>query len=993
MNFFEHYKMKPGLFPKLFIILLFVIAGSYDAMATHLRAGQITARRLNCNSLTFRITITVYTNTFNTNVLFGGDDDILDFGDGSDPDNDGRPGILVPEQPNVPRPDLGEHVAMATYEIDWTYSGNSTYIISYSEPNRNEGVVNMDGSVNTRFYIETQISLDPFFGCNRNTPILQIDPIDVGCTHVAWFHNPGAADLDGDSLSYEMLIPFRARNSTVVNYRSPNDPSFYSDYSRGDETGTKTPVFSINSNDGTVTWDAPGMKGEYNIAFLIREWRRIEGEWVSIGFVRRDMQILIEECENQRPDLIVPEDICVEAGTTINETIFGTDPDFNDVKIEAFSEILDPSFPSRATVSPAGVYQHSVPPAELEFEWKTECLHVKDQPYQVVFKITDKSNAGPNLVTFKTWRIRVVGPPPVLDNDPVAMANGSAEISWQEYVCENATVMQIWRRVDSLKFEPDSCQTGMPPNLGYQLIAQQEIGDGAPNGFIDTNNGQGLAGGAVYCYRIVATFPLPRGGESYVSNEVCVEIPADEPVITNVTVDRTDANTGQITVKWLPPFDLDPAISPPPYTYSVYRSEGLSQSTPEPVATNTAATELTDINLNTLDLTYNYQIIARDANGTLIPDSSAVASSVRLEAQSQLNRIDLTWQAQVPWSIQVAGYPHKLSRIETEETSLPVTLADFEGNQTLFQTEIDVTASGLSYVDEGNLETGKLYCYVVETLGTYGNENPLIKDLEPFHNFSQIVCSQPGDSIPPCKPTPPVLANLACEGDRLLCNPNLFSNSLSWTRTDDPDCGANDIAYYLIYYSKTIDGTFVELQDQNNQPIRVFGNSYEHTRNLTSYAGCYKIAAVDRSGNISELSESSCIDNCPNYRLPNVFTPDGDACNNVFSAYGNLLNQVGEESPGNCIEDIDRTNDQEYCARYVLKVDFMVFNRWGKEVYEYESELGNENKSIYINWDGRSSDGSDLSTGVYYYMATVTFDTYDPAKREKIYKGWIHLLR
>src|SRR5690606_40849650 len=66
-----------------------------------------------------------------------------------------------------------------------------------------------------------------------------------------------------------------------------------------------------------------------------------------------------------------------------------------------------------ATVTPdPAAYMPSNPPAVLEFDWTTSCGHVRDQPYQVVFKITDESPAGTNLVTYKTWRIRVIAPAP-----------------------------------------------------------------------------------------------------------------------------------------------------------------------------------------------------------------------------------------------------------------------------------------------------------------------------------------------------------------------------------------------------------------------------------------------------------------------------------------------------------------------------------------------------------------------------------------------------
>lgn len=978
--------MKPGLFLRtLIFVFLSILSG--QVTATHLRAGQITATRKNCNSLTFTIRIVVYTNTVDTNVLFGGDDDILDFGDGSDPDGDGRVGILVPEQSNKLLPGLPPGVAYAEFEIDHVYSGNSTYVISYSEPNRNAGVVNMDGSVETRFYIETQISLDPYFGCNLNTPRLQVHPIDIGCTGVAWFHNPGAYDLDGDSLSYELLVPFRGRNTTVVNYRAPNAPEYYDNFQTGNEAGDGPPTFDINPVDGTITWDAPGMKGEYNIAFLIREWRSVKGEWLPIGYVRRDMQIIIDECENKRPDLIVPEDLCVVAGETIDEIIFGTDPDNHNVKIEAFSEIFDmqPST-ARAEYQPSdNRYQPTSPlPAQLRFHWDTECLHVRAQPYQIVFKITDDAPIGPDLVTFKTWFITVVGPKPEFaDINPILPApNNSVTLKWDDYICDNASLMQVWRRVDSLAFEPDTCQTGMPANLGYTLLTELPISQLT---YTDTNGGEGLAAGAVYCYRLVALFPTPKGGESLVSEEVCIEIITDEPVITKVSVLKTHSSEGEVLVNWVEPYEADPAQFPPPYTFRLLRGEGFTEpATAEVVTLSTTLKTWTDVGLNTLDKVFNYQVVAYDNDGDVI-DTSAVASTVRLEAQSQTNQIQITWRAEVPWSNQI-GIPHKVYRQEQnegEEFNFPAQLTEI--------AQVEVTGEGFVFTDEGPLEPGQLYCYVVETFGSYGSDDPQLVAADPISNFSQINCAMPGDVDAPCKPSTPVAVNaLDCSQVQSLgCNINLFENIFRWNRPA-PECG-NDIAYYKVYFSKTSDGRFDPLLDQNNNPIQVRDTFYVHNNNLTSYAGCYKIAAVDRSGNEGEISDAVCFDNCPYYELPNVFTPnrDPEGCNELFSAY---QDKGGSESnPLPC--GYDPVIGQQRCARFVDQVEFHVYNRWGKEVYEYESEFGNENRSIYINWDGRASDGSDLATGIYYYTATVKFDSSDPGKRTQTFKGWVHLIR
>ncbi len=65
------------------------------------------------------------------------------------------------------------------------------------------------------------------------------------------------------------------------------------------------------------------MQGEYNIAFLIEEWRY----GVRIGYVTRDMQIAITACSNQPPIISPLQDDCVVVGETLSFTVSATDPD------------------------------------------------------------------------------------------------------------------------------------------------------------------------------------------------------------------------------------------------------------------------------------------------------------------------------------------------------------------------------------------------------------------------------------------------------------------------------------------------------------------------------------------------------------------------------------------------------------------------------------------------------------------------------------------
>ena len=159
--------------------------------------------------------------------------------------------------------------------------------------------------------------------------------------------------------------------------------------------------------------------------------------------------------------------------------------------------------------------------------------------------------------------------------------------------------------------------------------------------------------------------------------------------------------------------------------------------------------------------------------------------------------------------------------------------------------------------------------------------------------------------------------------------------------------------------------------------------------NLPSFAGCYKISSVDRAGNESELSEPFCFDNCPYYELPNVFTPNDDGCNDLFSAFSDRVS-VDEDGIGPCGGPVDLEDLKRRCARFVQKVNLTIYNRWGKEVYSYQS--GSE-KTIYIDWDGRDNSGKELSSGVYYYSAEVIFEVVDPKKQKQIIKGWVQIVR
>jgi gliding motility-associated-like protein len=107
-------------------------------------------------------------------------------------------------------------------------------------------------------------------------------------------------------------------------------------------------------------------------------------------------------------------------------------------------------------------------------------------------------------------------------------------------------------------------------------------------------------------------------------------------------------------------------------------------------------------------------------------------------------------------------------------------------------------------------------------------------------------------------------------------------------------------------------------------------------------AGCYAVTSVDSNLNESSLSNIVCVDNCLYYKLPNVFTPNGDGVNDLFVPI----------TPKNVVE------------RYIDKIDLKMYSRWGNLVFETTNK--------HIEWDGKSKQSNTLlKAGVYYYVCDI----------------------
>ncbi len=863
------------------------------SFATHQRAAEITYRHI--EGLTFEFTITMFTRSSSfaddqrfTMPIYWGDET-----------GDELPRITYLD----PIPGLFD-ISLMVYKGLHTFPAPGTYTISVEDPNRNNGVINIPNSVNVPMYIETSLTINPFLGYNNSVQLLN-PPIDQGCVNKKFIHNPGAYDIDGDSLSYHLVVCKGGGGFDIPGYTYPKTSD----------------IFRIDSLSGDLLWEDPVLQGEYNVAFVIEEWRH----GFKIGSVRRDMQIEIVACDHDPPYILSIDDTCVMAGDTLQFDVTAIDPDGSIVELTAFGG------PFEQNTNPASIYPDPATGNDTvvtTFYWETSCNHVRFEPFTTVFKAKD-DGFPVNLVDFKTIFIKVNAPAP--ENLAVEALGNGINLSWEQSLCENAIGYKIYRRSGESGWEPGYCETGVPPYTGFHLV--DEVEGLTTLSFRDENFGDGLIHGIKYCYRVTATFY--DGAESFASNEACASLKKDVPIITHVSNDSLDLNSGNVYVIWSKPTELDTIQFPGPYKYILYRNDGLVWNSPEKVMEFNGLNDTIyldqSVDLNTNDGPYSYRVDLESGTVGFIGSSQA-ASSIFIQTKPADSEIKLAWFPKVPW----INEKFIVYRKDPGET-------DFD----------TIGSSTLPFYNDKEVNNDQEYCYYIKSIGHYS----LPGLMDPLINFSQIACETPFDNIPPCKPLLSIAPNCELiENELAIRMPALDSCDLF----EDCDC---DAAIFRIYYSP--------LQEQNLQLIDTIENSYDSVTyylhsGLESVVGCYAVIAVDSIGNASQISDVVCLgyDACPPYELPNVFTPNGDEFNNLF---------------------IPKTETSNNPKANVDHIDMTIFNRWGNIMYTTDDPE--------INWDGKNqSNNSECAEGVYYYVCDVYIVTLSGIEKFNI-KGAVTLIR
>lgn len=888
----------------LLSFLLICITG-INANATHYRAGEIYYE--NTSGRTYRITATTFTdptsnaNQFTTQLT-------VFLGDGTNT-------VVL----RTDRILFSSTVQKNVYQFTHTYPSDGAFLVSFSDPNRVADIRNINNGIRTDdipFYVECLIKISNGVG-NNNSPILKVPPIVDGCEDFFYLHNPGAFDPDGDSLVFSLDVPKQGRNEPVPNYTNP----------------AASDSFTIDQQTGKVYWVKPLIEGFYNIAIRVTEYRNGE----VVGYVVRDMQIRIRVCINNPPVITSVANQCVIAGDSVRLDINAIDTDGNSTQTVTLTGYGGP-FELPNTNSPAFLSPQNPSGRAMvtgRFLWNTICAHIRDQPYPAT--IEAKDNFSTPMANYLTFTVKVIPPKPT--NLTMEQRGNGFMIRWKKDTCLLANEYRIYRKIDSSFWNPDKCVTGIPDGLGFSLIGTVagKVNSLTDTFFYDDNKGEGLSPLVNYCYRIVAVYPARNafganiGGInpiSIASDEICDAIIRSKAIITQASVINTDAIRGSLRLAWLKPDTLDTLVYTAPYKLVVKRAIRSNEAnliyTPirtldYPFFKSFTDSSLTDSGLNTVANQYQYEIdLLWDSAGiATFVDKSPAASSLRASIFSTDNTNIVSWNARVPW-------------VNNRFTI-------FKQNKTTLAFDSIATTTSSFYRDTG-LVNNIVYCYYIRSTGRYSfYDSTLI-------NLSQRICGTPIDTIKPC--APPLTVVPPCEGF------NNFTNKLTWL--PPAPCGI-DIVKYRIYFKKQLTDSFMLINEVSNNVFQYDDNRDELR---FSIAGCYSVTGVDSFNNESDFTNRTCIDNCPFYSIPNVFTPDGDGKNDLLNPFP---------------------------YRFINSINLQVFNRWGNLVYQ--------TSNLDINWNGNDGKtGAELSSGVYFYTCEVQQQFLNELRVEKL-KGTVTIMR
>lgn len=316
----------------LFVFAIILCIFSFKAKADHLTGSDM---EYTCSNDTFYFTIRIYRDCTgiplsNTPVNFKGTDCSANFN--ITPTFISVTDIIptCPQNPTVCSggsftPAIEEHVFKTAVYLGGQYASCCNWLISWQQCCRNSTI--NTGQADENFW--SSLTINRCAAPCNNSPKLSNIPVALLCRNQDVYLNMGAIDsLDvGDSLSYQLVAPMQGEGSqcTYAGSYSPVRPMHFLNFPN---QGAPWPGgFRCDPVTGDVMF-RPTQLQRAVLAIEVKEWRLVNGVYVVIGTTRRDMQVIILDCNNNLPTLptIATREVCVDETECIDIQSADLDP-------------------------------------------------------------------------------------------------------------------------------------------------------------------------------------------------------------------------------------------------------------------------------------------------------------------------------------------------------------------------------------------------------------------------------------------------------------------------------------------------------------------------------------------------------------------------------------------------------------------------------------------------------------------------------------------
>jgi hypothetical protein len=350
-------------------IFRLVIAGMIyfipmDAFATHIRGGFIEIMADPVTTASCKIKLYLYSDVGSTVRIGSGE---IDFGDGT-----------LPVNLNNNEPDssalFANNLLLSIFSISHVFPGPGNYTVNYREFNRNAGIQNINNSVNTPFYIETRIILDPFYGFDSTPHIMNFFP-SSSPFGIPYLFSIVASDAEGDSLSYAETTPMTGKDQAAGSFFIPSYSVNNIIYSQ---------MFTSN-NTGDITWQQFSEEGEYVYAVRIDEWRKTPTGWTNMGYVIFDFMFYTFSSDNSPAIITGLTDTAFISGSRPIIPYRISDENGDSVKVRVYS-VLNPLIHS--DLDEAKFYPV---PQTRTISIRDSASLRRNRPYKIVAVITENN--------------------------------------------------------------------------------------------------------------------------------------------------------------------------------------------------------------------------------------------------------------------------------------------------------------------------------------------------------------------------------------------------------------------------------------------------------------------------------------------------------------------------------------------------------------------------------------------------------------------------